>query len=286
MVTRRELYNRCTDILKNNNIDSASFDVGCIFQEVFNDRTVRYDLDREATDEQQQKALSMTQKYASGFPLQYLIGNWDFYGYTFAVGEGVLIPRQDTETLVDFVISNYSSKRRWKSRLSGADLCAGSGCIGITLEKKLGCSMMLAEMSEQAFEYLEQNVEAHESSANVYLADVLDEQFVSHFSDFDFIVCNPPYLTDEDMQQLQPQVGYEPKEALYGGEDGCDFYRSITRLWKTTLKPGGLICYEIGMGQEKEVSSILIQHGFENVRFIKDYRGIFRVVYGFKPKDL
>ena len=284
MVKRRELYKQCESILKDNNIESASFDVGCILQEVFSDKNIRYSLDAEATDEQQQKALEMTKKYSGGYPLQYLIGNWEFYGYTFSVGEGVLIPRQDTETLVEFVLSHYASKRRWKSRLSGADLCAGSGCIGLTLEKKLGCSMMLAEMSEAAFEYLEKNAEAHESSARIFLADVLDEQFVSHFSDFDFIVCNPPYLTQSDMLSLQPQVSYEPREALYGGEDGCDLYRNITRLWKNTLKPGGLICFEIGQGQEREVSRILIQHGFENVRFIKDYRGIFRVVYGVKPK--
>lgn len=285
MVRRKELYNQCTQMLQHGNIDSASFDVGCIFQEVFADKNIRFDLDDEASDEQAQKAISMTERYLGGYPLQYLLGSWEFYGYTFSVGEGVLIPRQDTETLVDFIISNYSSKHRWNSRLSGADLCAGSGCIGLTLEKKLGCSMMLAEMSEKAFEYLEKNAEAHESSARIFLADVLDENFVSYFSDFDFIVCNPPYLTGDDMQRLQPQVAHEPREALYGGEDGCDLYRSITRLWKNTLKPGGLLAFEIGQGQEKEVSGILIQHGFENVRFIKDYRGIFRVVYGFKPKQ-
>lgn len=280
MVERRELYESCLKKLAEKGLDSADFDVNCIFSDVLQERSFIKN-GAPVSDENAERIRSMTEKYASGYPLQYLLGKWEFYGLPFYVGEGVLIPRQDTETLVEFVINKLGKEKD----LAGVDLCAGSGCIAIALDKKLECHITAIEKSETAFEYLEKNIRLNNSDITAMRADVLDEKISAGFRDLDFIVCNPPYLTKDDMENLQKQVSYEPAEALFGGDDGCDLYRGIVRCWKRSLKAGGLICFEIGMGQEDEVSGILIQHGFENVRFIKDYCGVYRVVYGYAQAE-
>lgn len=280
MVERRELYESCLKKLAEKGFDSADFDVSCIFSDVLQERSFIKN-GAPVSDENAERIRSMTEKYASGYPLQYLLGKWEFYGLPFYVGEGVLIPRQDTETLVELVINKLGKEKD----LAGVDLCAGSGCIAIALDKKIECHITAIEKSETAFEYLEKNIRLNNSGITAMRADVLDEKISAGFRDLDFIVCNPPYLTKDDMGILQKQVSYEPAEALFGGDDGCDLYRGIVRCWKRSLKAGGLICFEIGMGQEDEVSGILIQHGFENVRFIKDYCGVYRVVYGYAQAE-
>lgn len=280
MVERRELYESCLKKLAEKGFDSADFDVNCIFSDVLQERSFIKN-GAPVSDENAERIRSMTEKYASGYPLQYLLGKWEFYGLPFYVGEGVLIPRQDTETLVELVINKLGKEKD----LAGVDLCAGSGCIAIALDKKLECHITAIEKSETAFEYLEKNIRLNNSGITAMRADVLDEKISAEFRDLDFIVCNPPYLTKDDMENLQKQVSYEPAEALFGGDDGCDLYRGIVRCWKRSLKAGGLICFEIGMGQEDEVSGILIQHGFENVRFIKDYCGVYRVAYGYAQAE-
>lgn len=223
------------------------------------------------------KFLELCNKRASGEPLQYLIGEWEFYGLPFRVGEGVLIPRQDTETLVDIAVS----KGRGANGLKIADLCSGSGCIGIALEKNLDCSEVhCVDRSAQALKYLEINKQLNNSNVCAYEGDVLSPaaELLEKLSGADMIVCNPPYLTAKDMKELQKEVTFEPSSALYGGEDGLDFYRGVVRIWKDTLKEGGTMLFEIGAGQEQEVMQILIQHGFKDVRAKKDLCGIYRVV--------
>lgn len=276
MVSRRELFRDCMEILKDR--DSAQFDARCIFEDIFGDEYILHSSDEPVDEKTESRIRGVAHRCAEGYPLQYLLGKWEFYGLPFVVGEGVLIPRQDTETLVEFVTEYFKGRRG----LRGVDLCAGSGCIGIALEKQLGCDITLIEKHSKAFRYLTKNIALNKSKAKPMLADVLLMQTADEFHDLDFVVSNPPYLTGKDMKNLQKQVTFEPSEALYGGEDGLDFYSEITRLWEPSLRPGGMLCYEIGAGQEDDVSGAMIQLGFENVRFIKDMCGIFRVVYGFK----
>lgn len=221
--------------------------------------------------------LELAGRRKKGEPLQYILGEWEFYGLPFKVGKGVLIPRQDTETLVDHAAEKY----RGKSGLTVIDLCSGSGCIGIALEKSLSCERVLCiEKSYEALKYLKANKTLNNSAAEIIQGDVLDSSVVSEAPDADLIICNPPYLTSEDMKKLQREVGFEPKSALYGGEDGLDFYRSITRLWKSRIKPSGMMIFEIGIGQENDVMDIMIRHGFKNVRAKKDMCGIYRATVG------
>ena len=215
----------------------------------------------------------------NGEPLQYLIGEWEFYGLPFKVGEGVLIPRQDTETLVDVVLKKAPKDRA----LTVIDLCCGSGCIAVALEKKLNCERVLGvELSDAAFEYLKQNIALNDSKVEAVKGDVTDAETAEKLPLADIITANPPYLTGEDMKVLQREVTFEPSGALFGGEDGLDFYRQILINFKSRLKQGGLLAFEIGIGMEEDVMTMMIRHGFENVRSYKDACGVFRCCAGFK----
>lgn len=234
-------------------------------------------LDKEVSGETASKLLDLCTRRIKGEPLQYLIGEWEFYGLPFKVGEGVLIPRQDTETIVDTAVARLKSRKA----LTIIDLCAGSGCIGIALEKNLDCEkVVLVEKFPQAMKYLEQNVRLNDSNAEACCGDIFDCAVIEAAPQADLIVCNPPYLTEDDMKNLQTEVAFEPESALYGGEDGLEYYRKTVRLWKAKLKTGGTLIFEIGVNQEQDVMQLMIQHGFKNVRAKKDLCGIYRAVVG------
>ena len=228
-----------------------------------------------------EKFLDLCKRRIAGEPLQYLVGEWEFYGITVKVGKGVLIPRQNTETVVDTAICLAENKFRKKIKI--ADLCSGSGCIALALEQNLKTQKVFCvEKSDEAKKFLAENLELNNSSAEIIQADVT-EKIPEEIPALDMIVCNPPYLTREDMENLQKEVSFEPEEALFGGEDGLDFYRDIVRIWTDALKEGGIILFEVGINQEDEVMKILIQRGYENVRCRKDFSGVNRCVYGTKP---
>lgn len=220
-------------------------------------------------------AREMLSRRTAGEPLQYILGSWEFCGFEFAVGEGVLIPRSDTETLVE-VCADYLNGRRGAL---AADLCAGSGCVGVALARLYGCKVKSYELSERAFEYLERNIAANGSCAEAIRADVLSAQTAQSAPMFDIIAANPPYLTEGDMNSLQREVQFEPKMALYGGTDGLDFYRALVPLWAGKFCAGGLFAVEIGMGQENDVAQIFSRSGL-SAEFARDKSGIVRVVYG------
>ncbi len=234
---------------------------------------------QECSESTEQSFFDLVVRRLSGEPLQYIIGEWDFCGLHFKVGRGVLIPRQDTELLIDIAVKLYKNS----DSISVIDLCAGTGCIGLTLEQKLRVSeLTLIEKYTDAFEYLLENKLALGSSAHIVKGDVTDETLTEQQMQADLIVCNPPYLTAADMGQLQKEVRAEPVEALFGGEDGLDLYRAVTRLWKHKLKEGGALLFEIGASQADEVMQLMIQHGFRDVRVKKDYAGNDRAVIGFR----
>ncbi len=236
-------------------------------------------LGSEAENGVQDEFERLCRRRLNGEPLQYLVGEWEFYGLPFKVGEGVLIPRQDTETLVDVVIKKAPKDKA----LTVIDLCSGSGCIPIALEKHLNCERVLGvELSDEAIGYMKQNIKLNGSSLEAVKGDVTDEKTAERLPFADIITANPPYLTGEDMKVLQKEVTFEPGTALFGGEDGLDFYRQILINFKGRLVQGGLMAFEIGIGQEDEVMTMMIRHGFENVRAYKDACGVFRCIAGYK----
>ena len=287
MVTYRELLKKQTAVLEKAGNYNALFDAcelmgkalgadcrGGAFESL---------LAGEAETSVKAEFEGLCQKRVNGEPLQYLLGEWEFYGLTLKVGKGVLIPRQDTETLADLAVAKYKKT----DNIVVADLCSGSGCIALALEKHLKCREVWAvEKSEAAAGYLKENLALNHSAVKLVMGDVLDSDTANKIPAADLIVCNPPYLTADDMAALQTEVTHEPTEALYGGEDGLDFYRAVTRIWKDRLKQGGTLIYEIGAGQEDDVMQIMVQHGFENVRCRPDPCGIMRCVMGTKNEHL
>ncbi len=226
----------------------------------------------ELNEEQIAAVDAVLQRRLLGEPLQYILGEWTFFGRPFAVGEGVLIPRADTETLVETAISAAKPMQNPKI----ADLCSGSGCIAVTLSLELGVQVDAYEKSELAFSYLLKNIEKNSANVNAIPYDVLQ----APQEKYDLIVSNPPYLTKEDMAHLQKEVSFEPEMALFGGDDGLDFYRAITNEWKNTLNENGWLFYEVGAGQADDVSAILAENGFADICTYKDLCGIIRVVGG------
>ena len=222
------------------------------------------------------KAVELRKK---GVPLQYILGHWDFMGLKLAVGEGVLIPREDTATMVEMVVSKIENKH-----CVVADLCAGTGCISFVLENilKNNLEIYAIELSDLAYRYLSQNKNNLKSKVNILQADIF--KICSKFEDdfFDVVVSNPPYIKTEDINFLEREVLYEPRLALDGGETGLYFYENICKLWIPKIKSSGILAFEIGQGQHDEVKSLMINHGMSNVEFKKDINGIIRCVVGIK----
>jgi release factor glutamine methyltransferase len=218
--------------------------------------------------------LKIAEKRKQGTPLQYILGKWWFYKSEFFVGRGVLIPRQDTELLVETGLELVKDK----PDADICDLCSGSGCVAISLAKELPQSKVCAvEKFDDAYDYLVKNTE-YNGAKNLtpVKADVCD----APFGKYDLIVCNPPYIPNSDKEILSAEVLNEPHTALFGGEDGLYFYRVISSLWKTALKKGGHLAFEVGIKEADAVAEILKQEGFANISSKTDLLGIQRVVFG------
>ena len=278
-MTAPELYFHAKKIFECNNIESASFEAMCILEHVFGKKLSVLLLEKPTASEEQKNTVNnLAYRRISGYPLQYLLGKWKFFGLPFYVGEGVLIPRQDTETLVETVL-----KIKLPENPKILDLCSGSGCIAVSLALNIkNADVTAVEISDKAAEYIKKNAELNNTDLNIVKDDVLSEKTAEIFSGIDVIVCNPPYLTADDMKSLQKEVTFEPETALFGGKDGLDFYRNITKIWKDCLKSGGILAYEIGMGQEDAVMKILEENNFINIETTEDLAGIIRVVRGEK----
>lgn len=277
------LVRECAGLLRAGNIENERFEAEQMVQKCCGAdvRDLIMYPEREVAPEQETLVRECVSRRLSGEPLQYILGEWEFCGLLFYVGDGVLIPRQDTETLAELALEYIRGRRQ--ERLLAADLCAGSGCIGISLAVLGGADVTLVELSDRAAEYLRRNIAHHgaDGRCTVVQADVLSEDTAGRLPTFDLIVTNPPYLTGQDMEQLQREVTYEPEMALYGGEDGLDFYRRMLPLWSERLNPGGMFAAEIGMGQEKDVMQIFEECGLA-AHYCRDMCGVIRVIYGIK----
>ncbi len=213
-----------------------------------------------------------------GKPLQYVLGKCNFYGYEINVGDGVFIPRSDTEIGVKAALGILKDGDLF------ADICSGSGCIAkaIAAEKPTVSGYAL-ELSLKALPYTEKNL-ADQKNVAVKRFDALDEDDYIELAavmekPLDLIICNPPYIPTDDILTLAPQVGFEPDTALDGGEDGLRYYRTVTALSPYILKRDGVLIYEIGINQCEDVSKIMQDNGFQ-VAVIKDYGGIDRILVG------
>ena len=234
----------------------------------------------EQVQEQIRTYRSMITKRASRIPLQQILGSQEFMGLEFYVNEHVLIPRQDTETLVELVLQEQQSTEK-----KLLDLCTGSGCIAISLAVKGGYESVTAtDLSEEALKVAERNAKARQKEIIFRQGDLFTALPQSETGTFDIITSNPPYIPTAVIATLEPEVReHEPMMALDGTEDGLKFYRQIAKKAGTWLKPGGVIYLEIGYDQGEAVSGLLREAGFDKVRVVKDLPGKDRVVCGIWP---
>lgn len=214
-----------------------------------------------------------------GEPLAYILGEWDFYGLTFQLDRSVLIPRADTERLCELVIE----RARAKAAPRVLDLCCGSGCIGIAVAHAVEQARVAGvDLSDGALRVTRENARRL-GVQNRYIALKADVRFrpPAGMGEFDIIVSNPPYVTRAEMSRLDRSVyDYEPHEALFGGEDGLDFYHVICAKWGGLLAPDGMLLFECGYRQATQVAAIMEENGFAGIGVTEDLSGVPRIVYG------
>lgn len=272
-----EAYNDCKKQLENAGIDDYVFESKQIIKHItgYTNAQILTKYTQPLTDFQQNNLTAIIKQRLIHYPLQYILGRWNFFGYEFFVGPGVLIPRSDTETLMDVCLEKVKTKQNPRV----LDLCAGTGCIGITLKKECeNADVTLVEKFDEALAYTQKNALHNTADVKIVKGDVLKTEGAEGV--YDLIVSNPPYINGDDMKNLQPEVTFEPQTALSGGEDGLVFYRHIAKEYKKYLASGGLMAFEVGIDEAQDVAEIMRQNGFENVGTRADLNKIDRVVFG------
>ncbi len=218
----------------------------------------------------------LIKKRCERVPLQYITGSQEFMGLEFKVNPNVLIPRQDTEVLVEEALKAI------EPGMSVLDLCTGSGCVIISLMKfaKGPVTGTASDISKKAILLAKENAKRHQ----VEVALVRSDLFSGLEGKYDMIVSNPPYIPTAVIDMLMPEVkDFEPREALDGHEDGMHYYREIVREGKEFLNPNGYLYFEVGHDQGSQVAFLMEENGFRNVRVIRDLAGNGRVVCGNLP---
>lgn len=273
----REIYEEGVRVLAEAGIEEAQLDARLLLEHIC--RTTRQDLlahgDRRVGPQEQAGYLELIGKRSRHIPLQHLTGVQDFMGLTFRVNENVLIPRQDTEILVEEALRGGCDYVRF------LDMCTGSGCILLSLLHYSNNSSGIGiDISEKALQTAKENADwlgvqdAQFRCGNLFAA-------LSEGEKFDIILSNPPYISSGVIAGLMEEVReHEPLQALDGGADGLLFYRRITEEAGHYLNRGGKLYYEIGFDQAQSVTGLLEQHGYKEIRVVKDYAGLDRMVYG------
>lgn len=270
----RKLYETGKDRLEKAGIQEAALDARLLLEEVC--RTDRNTLlvhgDRAVTEEEETQFRIFIERRSAHEPLQQITGWQEFMGLRFSVTEEVLVPRQDTETLVEEVM------RYLRDGMEILDVCTGSGCILLSLLRySNGCRGVGCDISEKALAVAGQNAKELGISAQFIQSDL----FESIEGRFEYIVSNPPYIRKDVIPTLMEEVrDHEPLIALDGGEDGLDFYRKITREATEHLYSGGMLFFEIGYDQGEAVKLLMEEEGYEEVTVSQDLAGLDRVVYG------
>ena len=275
-MTYREAIARGEQVLELVNIIDVKTDAWLLLEMVCKiDRNFYYmHMNDDILDDQLREYEHVIKKRAEHIPLQYIIGETEFMGLKFKVNSSVLVPRQDTETLVEEAL------KITKPGMKVLDMCTGSGCIIISiLHNVTDVEGFAVDISKQALNVAKENAKVNDVSVIFERSDLFDNVTGT----YDIIVSNPPYIPTEEVHKLMPEVRlFEPMEALDGKEDGLFFYKKIVDSCGDYLNPGGYILFEIGHDQGEAVSKMLIAADYADVRVIKDLAGNDRVVIGVK----
>ena len=254
-------------------ISDASVDIWLLLEHFADIKKSEYfaNQDMQISKVQADQIEEAVEKRIDHIPLQHIIGETEFMGLTFKVNEDVLVPRFDTEILVDEVVKYVGDEY-----LKVLDMCTGSGCIAITISDMCdNVTVVASDISKDAIEVAKENNQLNQTDVTFVESDL----FENVEGMFDVIVSNPPYIKTDEIENLQEEVKlHDPKLALDGGESGLDFYRKIVEQSKDHLKTNGMIFFEIGFDQAEEVSNILKANGYHDIVVKKDLSGLDRVV--------
>ncbi len=280
--TIEELINTGTKTLKDNGIDTARLDAELLLGNVIGKERLYLITHKEESVEQKQcdEFFDMIEKRRKKMPVKYILGKCEFMGIDLHVEEGVLIPRDDTELLVEEVLKNIGEDEEKQV----CDLCCGSGAIGISiayLRKNIKVDVLDYYPIPEKVTLI--NIEKHNLQDRVSFikSDLLDVS-IKNSKKYDIIVSNPPYIEEEEIEKLMDDVQkYEPHTALSGGTDGLDFYRRIVSQSREVLKESGILAFEIGYNQGEAVKSLMEKAYFKEVRVIKDFASLDRIVIGY-----
>lgn len=276
-MTAEQVLRTAVEKLRAAQIENASFDASCLVENITGlSRTKIMLCDDDIADEQAELVERAVLRRISGEPLQYILGEWDFFGRTFEVGEGVLVPRPETELLVELALEKLRNVRYPVV----FDLCAGSGCVGLTIAaERPDAHVWLFEKYDEAFHYLKRNIEKlglTNVQAVQYDITLGCDDKISETPDL--IVSNPPYLRTDELDGLSTEVMHEPVTALDGGADGIDFYRIIASRWLPNVNKHGGIIFECDPSQTLEIADMLMPYAMR-VKIVTDIFGLQRAVY-------
>jgi len=272
----REVYTEGKNRLQKAGVQSYEFDARQLLFFVFSIDANQYLLNQSMPlgEEEEKKVNSYfeaIQKRSEKIPLQYITGEQNFCGLDFYVNENVLIPRLDTEILVEKILEYEEPGQRVM------DMCTGSGCIAITLQKLGGFQVMAVDISEEALTLARKNAQRNQAQVTFFQSNMFEQ--LSNTSKVEVIVSNPPYIESKVVDELDDEVKkYEPRLALDGMEDGLHFYRILAREGKRFLNEGGRLYVEIGFDQAEAVKEIFGAQGFLDIQVYKDLAGLDRVV--------
>ncbi|RDY26092.1 peptide chain release factor N(5)-glutamine methyltransferase [Romboutsia weinsteinii] len=282
-MTIRDIIIKYSDELKEIS-DTPRLDIELLLQKALGDVDRLYihmNINKKLTTEEEESFLVLMKDRLEGRPIAYIVGNREFMGLDFFVKEGVLIPRPDTEPLVEEVIELCKEKEE----VNILDIGTGSGAITVSLAKYIEKSRLTSfDISDIALEVGKKNAISNEVNQKIdFIKSDLFTAIRGKNIKFDIIVSNPPYIPKADIDTLHMQVkDYEPYTALEGGEDGLDFYRDITEQSKDYISKNGILAYEVGHDQAQDVAEIMKNNGYTKIYTKKDIQGIDRVVIGFK----
>ncbi len=271
-----EAYNQTKKRLEKAGIEDFVFEAKQIIMHItgFTPSQILTDYNKKLTEFQENNLTAIVHQREVRYPLQYIFGSWEFYGRPFKVGVGVLVPRADTETVVETALELLKGKENPKV----LDLCAGSGCIGITISAEIPTAQVtLVEKYDEALRYTEENIRLNGVKAKALKGDVFEKCDFAPES-VDLIVSNPPYIPKDEMKYCSDEVKFEPKTALLASEEGLEFYNAIIKNYTPCLKKGGQFCFEVGFRQGEKVSELFKANGFVDIKIKNDLNGIGRAV--------
>jgi release factor glutamine methyltransferase len=281
MLTVLDAINLSTDFLQKKGIESPRVNAELMLAHILNCKRIDLYLsfDRPLKDDETSGYRELLRKRSNFEPLQYLLGRVEFYGLEFAVNSSVLIPRQETELLVETIIDSADKN----IHIDILDIGSGSGNISVALSAHLPNAFVLGiDKSVDALMTAYKNAQANRvGHRTLFIQNDIAAAEAFNDKKFDIIVSNPPYISVSEFETLQPELRiYEPRMALTDEKDGLDFYKMISAKARNMLKPGGKLFFETGKGQSEEVKQILQKNNFKNISIKKDYLNIERVIYG------